>query len=168
MMIYTSIACMALLATVFGMSFLGKLRNPGPFIQTMRSLVPGPSTIVVAYSVIGAEGLVVLFFLASMPGAEWAAVTGFFLSGGLTIAFTLAMRRMRGGHCHCFGRSTALRYSTRHVVRNLLLFAAAVTGYAGHGRVGELEAHGIAAALIIGVTIGSLTVIMDDLFVMLG
>ena len=109
--------------------------------------------------------------LAVVPGTAAAAMV---LATVLLLAFTAvlaaALRRGTETGCHCFGASTE-PVSVRHIVRNLVLLALALTGplLVGSGPSGG---HGwrlstaLLCALVAVVTAG-LIVLLDDLAALL-
>lgn len=140
-MVYTLVACRVLLAAVFAVSAFGKLRSrrafeeftsatrrlaPGWVIRPLRGSGATTGAHRLAAVVVACE--VAIPALLLLPGVD---AVGFALAAALLAAFTSAaaavLRRGDRVACRCFGASNqALRPA--HVVRNLLLLAAAGTG----------------------------------------
>ncbi len=115
-----------LIAVVLGTAAVAKVREPGPFVTSVGTLVPRAFSKPVAWIVIGAE---LLAAVTSLVPATLAL--------GLTLAIVLfaafavvALRSARAPvplPCACFG-SVKASLGWPHVVRNVLL-----TGLAGAG-----------------------------------
>jgi hypothetical protein len=120
----------SVLALVFVVAAVGKLRDRAAFVASVRELRVAPAAPVAA-AVVAAELLVVLLLV---PGRPAATAAGLALAAGLLLAFTAAvvsaLRRGLAAGCRCFGASTASPYGRRHVARNLALAVVAVAGAA--------------------------------------
>ncbi|GAA3123678.1 MauE/DoxX family redox-associated membrane protein [Streptosporangium carneum] len=149
---YVLIACGALLAAVFGVSAVGKLRGGAAFASFSGSLVrlrllPRAWAGAAAALVVTAEGLVPP--LLAFPATRMA---GFCLAAGLMTAFCvgieLSVRRGASAPCRCFGVSSS-PLGRRHLIRNSVLLAASLSGGAAvaAGASGPLHPAGVAVAL---------------------
>ncbi|WP_341770218.1 MauE/DoxX family redox-associated membrane protein, partial [Actinomadura darangshiensis] len=101
--------------------------------------------------------------LLALPGAAGA---GFVLAGLLASAFTAALpaalRRRDRAPCHCFGGS-ARPVGGVHLVRNVVLAAAAIAGlFGGAAATGTPEPAGAVAAVVAGAVLAALAVTADD------
>ncbi|MFD5387901.1 MauE/DoxX family redox-associated membrane protein [Streptomyces sp. NPDC127074] len=165
---YVIEGCRIFLGLVFLCSAISKLRSPAAFRSFRRAvgrLAPplrrrtGP----VAVLLVMAEAAVItaLAIPATIPA-------GFALALALLVAFTTGLvgvlRRKVSAPCHCFGGRGA-PVAPRHVVRNAVLIAVALTGLGVWPAVpdetgspaGLLLAAGVAALLAM------ITVTLDDL-----
>jgi hypothetical protein len=120
------IACRCVVGVVFLVAVVGKARGTlDAFADSVRALVPGVRRHrAVAGGVIAAEAAVPV--LVAIPGtaragAGWAAAVLL----AFTAAIVVALRRGHGEPCRCFGGAT-VPLGRRHVLRNVLLLAAAV------------------------------------------
>ncbi|MFH8519882.1 MauE/DoxX family redox-associated membrane protein [Streptomyces gelaticus] len=113
----------------------------------------------VAVGVLVAEAAIVVAL--AVPATARA---GFVLAALLLAAFTAGLagvlRRGTRTPCHCFG-TTAVAIAPRHVVRNALLIAAALTGVAAHGEAAPTA--GLLLTAGIAVVLAFVTVALDDL-----
>ena len=164
---YVELVGRSLLALVFLVAVVGKLRGRAAFAEFAGSvaqfgLLPtgwvGPA----ARAAVAVEALVVVLLPLPVTAlAGYLLATG--LLGVLTGAMLAAVRRGRRPVCRCFGTGgTAI--GARHVVRNALLAAVAVAGL-----VLSLAASGpprLAAgllAVVAAVPLAALVVRLDDL-----
>jgi hypothetical protein len=161
---YAVIACRALLALVFLVSMLGKVRNRALFAASLRDLRTVPASMVsgVALAVIVCEAVIPV--LLAVPGT---VVPGFVLAGAMLAAFIVvigvSVGRGSAVPCPCFGAG-AEPLGGRHIVRNTLLLAAAVAGILLAPRPApDAEAAGILLALVAAAVLAALIVRMDDL-----
>jgi len=118
-----------IVALVLGCAATTKARHPAAFVVAVRSTLPDaltPWCRPVAWTTIGLEGVAAVACL--VPSTRRS---GLILASLLLVSFALvALRSATGARripCACFGRGTAV-LGWRHVVRNSLLGAAAVTG----------------------------------------
>lgn len=128
---YLLLACRVMLAGVFVVSLVSKVRSRAAYADFGRSVVDWRvvprrwSAPVVAGVVAGEAGVVLLLAL------PWTVLVGFVAGGLLLAAFTgaiaVTLRRGPSATCRCFGAGKT-RLGTAHVVRNLLLVAVCVTG----------------------------------------
>ena len=108
--------CRCLVGAVFLVAAIGKLRGYRAFRESLRAMRIPPW---IAGPVVAAE--------FAVPGLLVVEVrAGFVLAALLLAAFTLAIRLAAPAACHCFGTVSPL--GRRHLVRNAVLAAAAVTG----------------------------------------
>lgn len=166
-MSYLSISIMALQATVFAASSLGKARATGDFVLVVYTITRGRAAKQLAVAVILLELLVVVLCVLPILGSDRAAAPAFLLAATLLVAFVLVMHRRPRSPCRCFGRHSAV-FSRRHVIRNLLLAILAVVGLVAYEPVGVLKSGGVVGAILFGVGIGSLVILMDKLMEIFG
>lgn len=130
-MSYLLLACRVMLAGVFVVSLISKVRSRAAYAEFRRSVVewrvlPRRWSARAAAGVVAGEAGVVL--LLALP---WTVLVGFVAGALLLAAFTVGMwmtlRRGRSATCRCFGAAKT-RLGMAHVVRNLLLVAVCVTG----------------------------------------
>ncbi|MGH8908662.1 MAG: MauE/DoxX family redox-associated membrane protein [Egibacteraceae bacterium] len=134
-MSYLLIGQRCLLAAVFGVAFIGKVRDASRFKNFVTSIqkltrFPARTATFVALTIViceGAAGALLAFPFAP----QLASKVGFALAAGLLAVFiAVVVRAVRGGvlaECRCFGRSGSVM-SNAMIVRNLLLMAFAVPG----------------------------------------
>ncbi|MET9343730.1 MULTISPECIES: MauE/DoxX family redox-associated membrane protein [unclassified Nonomuraea] len=167
-MLYLMIACRALLAAVFTIALVGKIRGRAAFDEFAASIValgilPRGGSAVAAHALVAAEAVVVL--LLALPPAVplgFAAAVGALtvLTGGILAA----LRRGRQAPCRCFGAS-ATPLGRVHVVRNLVLAALGGVGLTAWITAGTSAPHpaGVVLALV-AAGVGALLVVrLDDL-----
>ncbi|MEV0386486.1 MauE/DoxX family redox-associated membrane protein [Nonomuraea sp. NPDC050643] len=176
---YLAVACRCLIAVVFGVSLIGKLRGRAAFAEfgratrRMLSAVPPWRAVShataarVAYVVAGAEAFVAVSLVVPSTVVPEAAGAGLVVAAGLLIAFSAGIAMvLRAGvrtPCRCFGSSSA-PVGRPHLVRNAVLLGAAITGLlAGPGNAGPLHAAGVAIAATVAVVIAVLVIRLDDL-----
>ncbi|MFI6794468.1 MauE/DoxX family redox-associated membrane protein [Streptosporangium canum] len=170
---YAAVACGALLVTVIGVSWVGKLRAQAAFAASIGALrmFPGRAWAPVAGLLTAAEGAVVLTLSASVFAGPRAALAGFLGAAVLMTVFCLVVatviRRDIRASCNCFGRAGA-RYSARHVVRNALLAAVALAGAVASQTAALRHPAGTALAVATGVVVALLVVVMDDVAELFG
>ncbi|WP_449061606.1 MauE/DoxX family redox-associated membrane protein [Planomonospora algeriensis] len=130
------LACRALLAVIFTVSVLGKIRRREDyrrFADTVGRLAPvrlplpgGITGARIAVLVLAAEAAVPL--LAAVPGtAGWGLLLGAVLLLVFAGVLARAVHTGYGGACRCFGDS-GRPVGRAQVVRNLLLGTAALVG----------------------------------------
>lgn len=170
---YLAVGAVSLLAAVFAVSALSKLRDEAGFTASLRELrllparwVRAVAATVTAYELVLAGGLVAagVVLVASDEGAPaLAALAG---AGLLLIALTtgiaLALRRGTGGRCACFG-TTQRPLGRRHLVRNGALLLAALAGPAGLGDHHPVRVAGALVAIGAGLLGAVLLIRLDDL-----
>ncbi|GAA2216076.1 methylamine utilization protein MauE [Nonomuraea monospora] len=166
---YVALAARCALGIVFLAAVAGKVRGREAFEAFRRSvpaLVPLPRGRVPAAlpaTVVAVETATVL--LLTM---EFTAPAGLGLAGAVLLAFSLGIRyALRSGSrapCNCFSTSSA-PLSRRHLVRNAVLIAVAVTGLAASSTQAGTQAHpaGAVLALAAGGLIALFAVFTDDL-----
>ncbi|MQA95417.1 MAG: methylamine utilization protein MauE [Streptosporangiales bacterium] len=168
-MSYVVLGCRCVVGLVFVASVVGKLRGResyAGFVAATGRLGPGwvlsrvPAG-VMAGGVIAAEATVVVLLV--LPGTAWM---GFALAGLLAMAFAAAvlaaLRRGDRAPCRCFGVS-ARPVGGVHLVRNVVLAAAAGLGMAGGAAAaGSLEPAGVIVAVVAGAVVGAFVVAADD------
>ncbi|WP_329094031.1 MULTISPECIES: MauE/DoxX family redox-associated membrane protein [unclassified Streptosporangium] len=167
-MLYLMIACQALLAGVFVIALVGKVRGRAALDEFVASIValgmfPRARSVAAAYAVLGAEAVVILaLVLPYTLLLGFAAATALLIV--LTAGISAALRRGRHTPCRCFGASVTPLGRT-HVVRNLVLVAVGCIGFAaGAGDAGS-AAHPAGVALALATAaVGALIVVrLDDL-----
>ncbi|MET8159661.1 MauE/DoxX family redox-associated membrane protein [Sphaerisporangium sp. NPDC005289] len=160
---YVRIGCACLVALVFAMSAVSKLRDLEGFRRSLPALVPARRELLrpLAMAVVVLEALVPIM-IAVPPATSY----GLALACALLVAFTVAIARALGrgqtAPCRCFGASAA-PLGPRHLVRNGLLITAAVLGGLSPGGAPVLAGAVIAGAagLIAALLIASLDDIAD-------
>ncbi|TDD60289.1 methylamine utilization protein MauE [Kribbella antibiotica] len=177
-MVYLLLSCCLCLAFVFGQSAVSKTGSKafrdfagsaGPLEILPTGLrVPAAAGVVVA-EVTLTVALLVGAFSASL---RFVASAGFLLAVLLLLSFTAAivvtLRRGIRKPCKCFGAATT-PLGRAHVVRNVLLLAAAVAGLvAGATRPESVEPAGFAIAAVAGLVGGLLVTRFDDLVELFG
>ncbi|MET8847600.1 MauE/DoxX family redox-associated membrane protein [Amycolatopsis sp. NPDC004625] len=160
---YLRAAGAALIAVVFAVSSVSKLRDFRGFARSVPALVPMPARWVtpVALTVVVAEaGSAVLVVVPA------TAPAGFLLASALLLAFTAAiaasLRRGRPAPCRCFGVSETPA-GPRHLARNSVLLCLAVLGALAPETLPPLA--GAVVACGAGVVVAVLVIAMDDIAV---
>jgi len=165
---YIEICCRLLLATVFVGALVGKVVGRASFrtfVMSLRQMAVLPASIVLpaARLSVTVEALIAVLLLVPI---RWTGAAGFLLGAGLlavfTVAVALSLRRGNRAPCRCFGASTA-PLGVRHVVRNLTLIVAALLGLAATLSEGPLDVAPSLVAGIMGLFLGLLATIFDDL-----
>lgn len=165
---YLSLGSAILLCGVLGAAGLSKLRGRAAvdaFADTLTELagVPRRWASVGTFLVAGAElGTAVLLLVPHS-----LRLLGFASAALLLVAFTGAIARALGRGrrtpCRCFG-SAATPINASHVVRNVVLFAVAVTGFGATLSVRvDVGLVGLLLAGIVGAVCALLVVRWDDL-----
>ncbi|MFC0626199.1 MauE/DoxX family redox-associated membrane protein [Kribbella deserti] len=117
-----------LVAVVLGTAAVAKIREPGPFVTAVRTLVPAKAAKPVAWIVIGAESLAAIASLLPITlgfGLALAVV----LFGAFAAVAVRSAKAPAPLPCACFGRvKTSLGWP--HAIRNLLLTLLAASGLA--------------------------------------
>ena len=156
--------CQGLLAVVLVVSATSKLRSVQAlraFTQSLSSmqLVRATQARPVAIALAAAEAIVAALLLLPATrdaGFAGAATLLAVLTGGVAVVIS----RGTAQPCRCFGDSST-PLSWRHLIRNLLLCAAATAAIAApHG---EPPLPGTLVALFAGAVVGLLVTAMDDL-----
>jgi hypothetical protein len=172
-MSYLLLACRVMLAGIFVVSLVSKVRSRTAYAGFRRSVaewrvVPRHrSAAVAAGAVAGEAGVVLLLVL------PWTVPVGFITGAVLLAAFTagivVVLRRQRAVTCRCFGASTT-KLGATHVVRNLLLFTLCVAGAVSAAVAAGPPPTAPGAALALSVAaIGVLIVVrIDDLVALSG
>lgn len=156
--------CQGLLAVVLLVSATSKLRSGQAlraFSESLASmrLVRAARTRAVAIAVANAEGVAAaLLLVPATRDAGFAAAAA--LLAVLTVGVAVVLARGTAQPCRCFGTS-ATPLSRRHLVRNVLLCAAALAGIAVPG--GEPPLAGALIALFAGASAGLLVTALDEL-----
>lgn len=169
-MAYVDIGCRCALAIVFVVSALSKLTGREAFAAFTRSVrrlgvLPSPGAArLAAFAVAAAEVAVPVLVLVGWPPT---VVAGYLVAAAMLAAFTVgiaaSLRRGDRTPCGCFGRST-VPLGGRHIVRNLLLLAIAVTGLvATLLGSGDLEFGIAAVAVASGLVVGGLVTVAEDI-----
>ncbi|WIX98308.1 MauE/DoxX family redox-associated membrane protein [Amycolatopsis mongoliensis] len=160
---YLRAACAALIAVVFAVSSVSKLRDFRGFARSVPVLVPMPARWVlpVSVAVVAAEGSTAV--LVVVPAT---ATAGFVLASGLLPAFTAAiaasLRRGQRVPCRCFGAADT-PVGPRHLARNIVLACLAVLGALAPEHLPPVA--GAAVAVAVGVVVAVLVTAMDDIAV---
>lgn len=160
---YLRAAAAALIAVVFAVSSVAKLRDFRGFARSVPVLVPMPARWVlpVSVAVVAAEGSIAA--LSVVPATATAA---FVFAAGLLLAFTVAiaasLRRGRPAPCRCFGAADT-PVGPRHLARNTALAVLAVLGALAPEHLPPVA--GAAVAVAAGVVAAVLVIAMDDIAV---
>lgn len=132
-MIDPTLTARLLLAAVLATAVIGKTRDRArwaEFVESVRGTLPLPPswTPALAAATVAAEALTALLLLpAATAPLGLAAATA--LMCALTAVVVIGIRAPVPTACVCFG-STSTPMGARHLIRNLLLTAAAGTGTA--------------------------------------
>lgn len=165
---YVEVAGRLTLALVFLAAVLGKVRSRAAFAEFARSvdqfgLLPRTRVAAVVRLAVAAEAAVVV--LLAVPAAAHAGyVLAVGLLGVLSAAILAALRRGRRPACRCFGAGGA-PLDARHVLRNAVLLALAVLGWAvlQAPSPGPLRPAGVLLGLAAAVPVAALVIRLDDL-----
>lgn len=168
-MAYVEVFSRCLIGVVFLFSAWSKRPGSGRFQQFSDSLaamrlLPARLVVPVAAVVVGAETAVVLLLLPQP--LHLVAVAGFALAIVLLLGFAVSigmvLRRGVRASCRCFGGSSSAPFRRHHIVRNLVLVAAAgaglVAGLAGPAFTWEAVTLAGAPAVVLAL----LTTRLDD------
>lgn len=168
-MSYVDPACRGLLAAVFLVAVVGKVRSRAAFSAFAASLadvslLPVRLRRAAAVGVTAAEAVAAILLLTPLTEA---AVAGFALAFALLAVFAaavaLALRRGEAIRCLCFG-SDAGAMDRSHVVRNAVLAAVALTGLISSlTSTAAAAPAGLIGAAGAGVVLGALATRWDDL-----
>lgn len=167
-LLYLVIACRALLAAVFMIAFVGKVRGRATFDEFVASIValgilPKALSAAAARALVVAEAAAVL--LLALPST---VPLGFLAAVGMLVVLTsgilVALRRGRQAPCRCFGASVT-PLGRAHVIRNLVLIAVSGSGLTAWAGAGASVAHpaGVVLALVAAAVGVLLVVRLDDL-----
>lgn len=164
-------------AVVFGVSAIGKLRNPAGFADSLeplsivpRRLVRPVAVVLTGVELVAAAALCwgIVAAVAERPVRQPVALVGLVLAGlllaVLTAGIAIEIRRGTVATCLCFGVGTH-RLGTRHVVRNLLLLVGVVAGLVTYATAGTTPTRTGAAlvALAGGAVVALILIRLDDL-----
>jgi hypothetical protein len=163
------VGCCWLVAVVFAISAAGKLRSAGARAAFRRSVadmkvLPSRAVGPVAAAVPIAEALTVVL-LVLPPTAVYGCVLAGVLLAAFTTGILIVLRRGTRASCLCFGASER-PFSARHVVRNVLLAAAALSGALLSAQPVDLPAALVAIAA--GAIAALLVVTFDELLDLFG
>jgi hypothetical protein len=117
-----------LVAVVLGTAAVAKIRDPGPFVTAVGTLVPAGTSKSVAWLIISAE-------LLAAVAAVVPATHGFGLALAVVLFSVFALVALRSAKapaplpCACFGRVKA-SLGWPHVIRNVILTGLAAAGLA--------------------------------------
>ncbi|MFI9030067.1 MauE/DoxX family redox-associated membrane protein [Streptomyces sp. NPDC053560] len=165
---YLAIGLRCFVGVVFLISSLSKL---GPsshreFRTSLRAMRLLPDRLTAPAAVCVVSGELALVACLAAP-SRLLVVAGFAVAVLLLVVFSgaIAVLLRRGGSrpCRCFGASSAA-LAPHHVLRNLLLAAAAVTGaFASTAARGPLVWAGVLVAVCAGVALGGLVTALDEI-----
>jgi hypothetical protein len=126
-------AIILLLATVFVVAAVSKLRSRAEFSAVLRRLILGPLVGTATIVVPGIEILIAVFLLSGLApqGAIMAAIV--LLSVFTVVLIEMRRRGVKG--CACFGESAEDAGTASGIIRNLLLIIAAVCALQGTGPI---------------------------------
>ncbi|MGJ6968410.1 MauE/DoxX family redox-associated membrane protein [Streptosporangium sp. G11] len=167
-MSYVILGCRLVLLGMFLVSLAGKVRSRRAFREfvaataTLLAVAPGPARRLAMLAVAAEAAIVVLIGVpATVPvGFALSAVT----LGGFGYALVRALKQERAAPCRCFGPS-ATPVGRHHVIRNLVLIAAAVTalGATLGGAPQAVEIPGVAITALAALVCVVLIVRLDDI-----
>lgn len=158
--------CCWLIAVVFAISAVGKLRVRTAFRRSVADMAVLPARLVgpVATAVPLAEAIAVVLLVVP-PTAVVGSLLALVLLAAFTTGIGIVLWRGTQASCLCFG--TAERpYAVRHLVRNSLLIVAAATGVVTAGPVTDLLATLI--AMVAGAVAAVMLIVSDELLDLLG
>jgi len=161
---YLQIGVRCLLFVVFAASVVGKARSRESFRSFARSLgdlemMPASALGPAALTLTAAEA-VICVLLAPEPTYRLGLLLAAILLGVFAGAIGWTVRRGVQASCHCFG-AAGRSLGTVHVVRNVVLAAAAIAALVGSP--GNVDLVGAALALASGVVAALLIVRFDDI-----
>lgn len=161
-MIHIHLACRLLIAGVFLVAVVSKVRNRHSYAAFARSveqigLVPSRLVGHAAAAVALGEGATAALLLWPGPGRVPLGLAGFGLAVALLTAFVVAIRRTRQRNvavdCRCFGPSTE-PLGLAHLWRNAALLVIVAVGVATVATTGDYRAGPVAvsaSAALVGV-----------------
>jgi hypothetical protein len=165
---YVDVMSRLLLLTVFTLALVSKVSSRAAwsaFVVSVRAMLPVGGTLIAPAAMATAATEAAVIVLAALP-LRWAGSAAFVLATGLlgclTIAIVLVIRRGAAVPCRCFGASET-PVGAPHVVRNLILVAAALLGLAGSLVNGSFDPGFSAVAGVFGAFLGLLMARWDDL-----
>jgi hypothetical protein len=163
------VGCCWLVAVVFAISAVGKLRTAGARAAFRRSaadmsVLPARAVGPVAAAVPIAEALTAALLVIPTTAALGSMLVLALLAAFTTGIVTVLRRGTRAG-CLCFG-TTERPYGPRHLVRNGLLAAAALTGALLSGQPTDPPAALI--AIVAGAVAALMLVTFDELLDLFG
>ncbi|WP_433348429.1 MauE/DoxX family redox-associated membrane protein [Microtetraspora malaysiensis] len=165
---YVEVASRLLLFTVFALALASKVASRGAwirFVESVRSMaVVGDALVTPAAvaAVLAEAGVVVLAAIPLRQAGAAAFTLAALLLGCLTVAVVMVIRRGAAVPCRCFGASET-PLSVAHVVRNLVLTAAALLGLAASAVSGSFDPVFTVIVAIFGALLGLLLTRWDDL-----
>jgi methylamine utilization protein MauE len=156
--------CCWLVAVVFGISAVGKLRTAGVRAAFRRSVadmavLPARAVAPVAVAVPIVEAAAAVL-LVTPPTVALGAALALALLAAFSTGIALVLRRGTRAGCRCFG-TTERPYRRSHLVRNALLAAATLAGavLSGHPTGPPVAPIAIAGAVVAALVL----VTFDDL-----
>ena len=158
------VGCCWLVAVVFAISAVGKLRTSAvraAFRRSVADMDVLPARAVGAVATVVPMTEAVTVALIVMPStAVLGCVLALALLGAFTTGIAIVLRRGTRAGCLCFG-ATERPYGPRHLVRNGLLAAATLAGALTTGYPTDLP--GALIAIVAGVLAALVLVAFDDL-----
>jgi uncharacterized membrane protein YphA (DoxX/SURF4 family) len=120
------VAARVMLASVFGVAAMTKLRDRGGTAATFTEfgVAPGPAGLLAR--ILPLAELAIAAALLIPPAATAAAVAAAVLLAGFTLGIITALRHDKRPDCGCFGNLSSKPISSRTAVRNLALLALAL------------------------------------------
>lgn len=165
---YLAIGLRSFLGVVFLISSLSKLSPSShrEFRASLRAMRLLPDRLITPTGVCVVTSELALAGCLAAP-SQILAVAGFTAAGLLLLVFSGAiavlLRRGSTRPCRCFGASSAV-LAPRHLLRNVLLTAAAATGaFASTAIQGPLVWAGVAVAVGTGAALGGLVTVLDEI-----
>ncbi|MEU9086085.1 MauE/DoxX family redox-associated membrane protein [Streptomyces sp. NPDC048357] len=162
------IAVRSLLGTVFLVSSLSKARDRAAYRGFVRSLahmrvVPPALDEPAARAVLAAEFATwMLLVVPAGPAGRLGLLLATLLLAAFTFGIARTLRRRSPVACNCFGPS-ATPVGRRHVVRNVLLAAAALGCLLAPAAGGPAGAGHVLVAAVAGLVTGLVTTALDEI-----
>jgi hypothetical protein len=166
-MIYLETGCRAALAFVFLVASTSKIHSVSSyreFHDSLKDLGLSSSLLLRALSlgIPAAEGVTAIL-LAVNRTSLWGLFASVVLLGSFTTGIAVARAQGKVVRCRCFGESGAPSEAA-HILRNLVLFAGAVTGaLAGFSSNGRPEPAMVVFAIGLGIIAAALFLRWDEL-----
>ncbi|MEW2611277.1 MauE/DoxX family redox-associated membrane protein [Streptomyces sp. NPDC047880] len=165
-MTFLSATCQALLALVFSIACVSKVRSPaayGAFTTAVEALarVPRPRAGRVAGGVVALEAATALLLVLPGAGSAGLPVAAVLLTG-FTYVVARALRDGTAVACRCFGAPGDRAAGPAQLVRNALLLGAVAAAVPGRPDAGSLPWQGWFAAWLTGAVCAVLVVTGDN------
>ena len=160
-----AVAGRVLVAIVFLVAAVAKVRDFDGFRRSVRDLVPGtdPFGSLAPFTVVALEFLVpVLLVVPTAPAGVGGFGAALGLDAGFVVVIARALRRGATTPCHCFGRASERRLGRPDLIRDLVLAVVAAAGLAAC--LSGAPVPGAAATVVAGAAgaVGALLLIVLD------